>query len=137
MIAGADFDRERMGAAAGDETIAATDVADLLVRRGMAFRDAHGVVAALVRTPRSDSAARAVGAERRGAGRARRAAGLGSETAARLRQGARARVLAESKVSEGGTALPQVREQLSWRAPRWPKGVSDCELAGASTRARA
>ncbi len=30
--------------------IAATDVADLLVRRGMAFRDAHGVVAALVRT---------------------------------------------------------------------------------------
>ena len=39
-----------MAAAASDELIAATDVADLLVRRGMAFRDAHGVVAALVRT---------------------------------------------------------------------------------------
>ena len=44
------FDRERMRAAASDELIAATDVADLLVRLGMPFREAHGVVAGLVRT---------------------------------------------------------------------------------------
>ena len=50
MIAGASFDRERMRAAASDELIAATDVADLLVRLGMPFREAHGVVAGLVRT---------------------------------------------------------------------------------------
>ena len=49
MIAGARFDRERMRRAASDELIAATDVADLLVRLGMPFREAHGVVAALVR----------------------------------------------------------------------------------------
>ena len=38
-----------MAAAASDEFIAATDVADLLVRRGMPFREAHGVVGGLVR----------------------------------------------------------------------------------------
>ena len=49
MIAGARFRRERMAAAASDELIAATDLADLLVKRGMPFREAHGVVAGLVR----------------------------------------------------------------------------------------
>jgi len=50
MLAGLRFDRERMAAAAADEMVAATDVADLLVRRGMPFREAHGVVGGLVRT---------------------------------------------------------------------------------------
>ena len=36
----------RLAEAAGDELIAATDVADLLVKRGLPFREAHGVVAA-------------------------------------------------------------------------------------------
>ena len=49
MLAGLRFDRERMAAAAADEMVAATDVADLLVRRGMPFREAHGVVGGLVR----------------------------------------------------------------------------------------
>src|SRR3712207_7414168 len=49
MVAGARFDRERMAAAASDELIAATDLADLLVKRGTPFREAHGVVAGLVR----------------------------------------------------------------------------------------
>jgi argininosuccinate lyase len=49
MLAGLRFDRERLAAAAGDEMLAATDVADLLVRRGMPFRTAHGVVGELVR----------------------------------------------------------------------------------------
>jgi argininosuccinate lyase len=50
MLAGLAFDRARLAAAAADEMVAATDVADLLVRRGMPFREAHGVVAGLVRT---------------------------------------------------------------------------------------
>src|SRR3712207_644509 len=49
MIAGARFDRARMAQAASDELIAATDLADLLVKRGTPFREAHGVVASLVR----------------------------------------------------------------------------------------
>src|SRR5437763_101991 len=43
------FRRSRLAAAASDEFLAATDIADLLVRRVMPFRDAHGVVAGLVR----------------------------------------------------------------------------------------
>src|SRR5439155_18730327 len=49
MIAGARFRRERMSEAASDELIAATDLADLLVRLGVPFREAHGRVAGLVR----------------------------------------------------------------------------------------
>src|SRR5437763_13749713 len=49
MLASISFRRERLEAAASDEFLAATDVADLLVRRGMPFREAHGVVAGLVR----------------------------------------------------------------------------------------
>jgi argininosuccinate lyase len=50
MLTGLRFDRDRLAAAAADELVAATDVADLLVRRGMPFREAHGVVGGLVRT---------------------------------------------------------------------------------------
>src|SRR5918911_4762325 len=50
MLEGISFRRERLAGAAGDEFIAAVDVADLLVRRGVPFREAHGVVAGLVRT---------------------------------------------------------------------------------------
>ena len=49
MLDGIAFDRGRMEAASGDEMLAATEVADLLVRRGMPFREAHGVVGGLVR----------------------------------------------------------------------------------------
>src|SRR3954464_11446308 len=49
MLDGITFDRERMEAAASDEFIAATDVADLLVRRGVPFREAHGIVGGVVR----------------------------------------------------------------------------------------
>jgi argininosuccinate lyase len=49
LLSGLRFDRERMAAAASDEMVAATDVADLLVRKGMPFREAHGVVGGLVR----------------------------------------------------------------------------------------
>jgi argininosuccinate lyase len=98
MIAGARFRRERMAAAAADELIAATDLADLLVKRGTPFREAHGVVAGLVREavdsgrPLAEVAVPALG-----------------EDAAQVLE--RSSWL-ESKVSEGGTSLARVREQL-------------------------
>jgi argininosuccinate lyase len=98
MIAGAHFDAERMAAAASDELIAATDLADLLVKRGTPFREAHGVVAGLVRraveggTSFGDLAT----------------AELGPEAAEVLQQSS----WLESKVSEGGTSSARVREQL-------------------------
>ena len=49
MLAGVEFDRERLAAASGDEMLAATEVADLLVRKGVPFREAHGIVGGLVR----------------------------------------------------------------------------------------
>ena len=108
MIAGASFDRARMAEAAADELIAATDVADLLVRLGVPFRESHGVVAGLVRAALD-------------AGKA-----LSQLSGAEL--GAQSPVLAaherefravlessswlESKVSEGGTATARLNEQL-------------------------
>jgi argininosuccinate lyase len=49
MLDGIEFDRERLADASGDEMLAATEVADLLVRRGVPFREAHGIVGGLVR----------------------------------------------------------------------------------------
>ena len=50
MIAGAAFNRERMARAAeGGGYSLATDLADYLVRKGLPFRQAHGVVAQLTR----------------------------------------------------------------------------------------
>ena len=63
MLAGLSFDRERLAEAAGDEIVAATDVADLLVRKGMPFREAHGVVGGLVRAA-IESRHAALGADR-------------------------------------------------------------------------
>jgi argininosuccinate lyase len=49
MLAGIEFDRERLAEASGDEMLAATEIADLLVRKGVPFREAHGIVGGLVR----------------------------------------------------------------------------------------
>ncbi len=49
MLDGIAFDRERLEEASGDEMLAATEIADLLVRRGVPFREAHGIVGGLVR----------------------------------------------------------------------------------------
>ncbi len=109
MIAGVSFDRERMREAAADELIAATDVADLLVRLGMPFREAHGVVAGLVRT--------ALDAGKPLSSLTAEELALHSETLA-AHHAEYQRVLAqsswlESKVSEGGTSLARVREQIA------------------------
>jgi argininosuccinate lyase len=49
MLAGIEFDRARLEEASGDEMLAATEIADLLVRKGVPFREAHGIVGGLVR----------------------------------------------------------------------------------------
>ena len=48
MVATAVFDTERMAAAASAPELAATDLAEWLVERGLAFRDAHRVVGELI-----------------------------------------------------------------------------------------
>jgi argininosuccinate lyase len=98
MVAGARFRRDRMASAASDELIAATDLADLLVKRGTPFREAHGVVAGLVREAVDSGRALADVA----------VPVLGDEAAEVLSQSS----WLESKVSEGGTSLARVREQL-------------------------
>ncbi len=123
MIAGVSFDRERLAAAAGDEMIAATDVADLLVRRGMPFREAHGVVAALVRTA-VDSAREL--SELTAAELAAQSELLSDGEAAEEYYKVLARdSWLESKVSVGGTSLERVREQL-----RLARGVLADEARG-------
>ena len=106
MIAGARFHRDRLAEAAADEMLAATDVADLLVRRGVPFREAHGVVAGLVR--------HAVGqgkklSELSETELAEYAPGLDGEYYEVLGQSS----WLESKASAGGTAQPRVREQIA------------------------
>jgi argininosuccinate lyase len=98
MVAGARFARERMAAAAADELIAATDLADLLVKRGTPFREAHGVIAGLVRESVESGRSLAEVA----------VPALGADAAAVLERSS----WLESKVSEGGTSLARVREQL-------------------------
>jgi argininosuccinate lyase len=106
MLGSIVFDRERLAAAAADELIAATDVADLLVRRGVPFRQSHGIVAGLVR----EALATGRGlSELTPEELARHSDVLDEEYYAVLAQGA----WLESKVSEGGTALDRVREQLA------------------------
>src|SRR3954470_11590594 len=106
MLAEIEFDAERMAAAASDELIAATDVADQLVRQGVPFREAHGVVGGLVR-----------GALERGKALSELSDDELDELAPQLQPGDFRALLEqsswlESKVSAGGTALDRVREQL-------------------------
>jgi argininosuccinate lyase len=106
MLTSLSFDRERLAGAAADEMIAAVDVADMLVRRGVPFRQSHGIVAALVR--------QAVGS-------GRTLSQLSREELAEFSdvldddyyEVLSSRAWLESKVSEGGTALDRVREQLA------------------------
>jgi argininosuccinate lyase len=114
MLESTRFDRERMAAAAADELLAATDVADLLVRRGVPFREAHRTVSSLVRT-----------ALERGKRLSELDPGEVAELAPALRSDGgtaradddfyallRANAWLESKISEGGTSLVRVRDQL-------------------------
>jgi argininosuccinate lyase len=106
MVRGLSFERERLAEAAGDEMLAATDVADLLVSKGVPFREAHGAVAGLVRHALERGVA---------------LSGLSDDELAELApqlDGAELREMLasgswlESKRSEGGTSLERVRAQL-------------------------
>jgi argininosuccinate lyase len=107
MIEGAHFNRDRLAKAASDEMLAATDVADLLVKRGMPFRQAHGVVAGLVRHSIERGVALSELTEDE---LAELAPSLDSSYYDVLAQAS----WLESKVSAGGTALDRVREQLEY-----------------------
>jgi argininosuccinate lyase len=107
MLSSVTFDRERLASAAADEMIAAVDIADLLVRAGLPFREAHGIVAGMVRDVLDSG---------------RRLSELtDSELAAyseKLDATAFHELLEtsswlESKISEGGTASERVTDQLA------------------------
>jgi argininosuccinate lyase len=106
MLASIEFNRERMAEAASDEFIAATDVADLLVRRGVPFREAHGIVGGVVRAALE---------------RGKRLSELTEEELSELAPQLDGQFYdlldegswLESKVSDGGTAMSRVRDQLA------------------------
>jgi argininosuccinate lyase len=107
MLERVEFNRERLSAASADEFLAATDVADLLVKEGVPFRESHGVVGGLVR-----------GAIERGKTLSELSDEELGELAPGLDPAAYRDLLSErgwleSKVSEGGTALARVRDQLA------------------------
>jgi argininosuccinate lyase len=105
MLEGLTFDREALAAAATDEFLAATDLADLLVRRGIPFRESHGIVAGLVRRALDEGRALSSFSPEE---LAEHSEALDGEYYEVLATGA----WLESKASEGGTALARVREQL-------------------------
>jgi len=107
MIRGARFDADRMAQAASDDLIAATDLADMLVTRGIPFRECHGIVAGLVRVAVDSD--RSLGE----LSDAELTAACEQLEPAAVREVLAQRCWLESKVSEGGTALVRVREQLA------------------------
>ncbi len=103
MMAGAAFHPERMAAACEGGAMAATDLADHLVRLGWPFRRAHETVGTLVRAV----LARGVGLEAADAAELD-AAGLGDVTLPDLT----AQASVEAKAVPGGTARAMVVAQL-------------------------
>jgi argininosuccinate lyase len=110
MIEGVHFSRERMSEAASDELLAATDIADLLVARcDVPFREAHGVVAGLVRTAvdsgrvLSELTVQELGAH---------SAELANHSELYYEALQQSSWL-ESKISEGGTSTMRVKEQIA------------------------
>ena len=116
MLRTAEFNRERLASAAADEFLAATDIADLLVRRGVPFRESHAVVGALVRHALDQGKQLS---ELTRDELAQFDEHLDDEYYAVLSNGS----WLESKVSEGGTASARVQEQLG-RARAILAGVS-------------
>ncbi|WP_028064278.1 argininosuccinate lyase [Solirubrobacter soli] len=106
MLESITFKRERLAGAATDEMLAAVDVADMLVKRGVPFRQSHGIVAGLVRT--AVESGRVLSQLTREE-LAQHSEVLDDDFYAVLSQG----TWLESKESEGGTSLARVREQLA------------------------
>jgi len=105
MVAMISFNRERLAAAAEDEMLAATDLADALVKEGVPFREAHGLVGGLVKAavdsgrPLSELADSELNGVPENARQAVRRALESGQTI-------------ESKVSLGGTASGPLSQQL-------------------------
>jgi argininosuccinate lyase len=95
-----------MSAAASDDLIAATDIADHLVKQDVPFRECHGIVAGLVRI--AVDSGRTLGDLTDGELTAASDKLDPAQFRALLAQSS----WLESKVSEGGTSLARVREQL-------------------------
>jgi argininosuccinate lyase len=109
MIEGVRFSSERMSAAASDELLAATDLADLLVAQcGVPFREAHGVVAGLVRTAVDSGRVLSELTREELAAHSEQLAAHSEQYFQALQQSS----WLESKISEGGTATIRVREQI-------------------------
>jgi argininosuccinate lyase len=100
MVATARFVPERMKAAADAPTMAATDLAEFLVRAGLPFRDAHAVVGDLVRRSLAGEGALAdlVGADAR----------LGPEAASLIAPG----VGVTMRTTRGGAGPRPVADQM-------------------------
>jgi argininosuccinate lyase len=105
MLDGIRFDRDRLAAAAADEMLAATDLADALVQEGVPFREAHGLVGGLVRTALESGKGLAELADTE-------LDGVPEGARAAVRRALEAGRTIESKVSAGGTAGARVEEQL-------------------------
>jgi argininosuccinate lyase len=105
MLGGIEFDRDRLAAAAEDEMLAATDLADVLVQHGVPFREAHGLIGGLVRTAIESGSplSELTGAE---------LDGVPEDARQAVRRALEAGQTIESKVSTGGTAAARVEEQL-------------------------
>jgi argininosuccinate lyase len=109
MIEGVGFRRERLAQAASDEMLAATDIADLLVARcDVPFREAHGIVAGLVRSAVDSARTLSELTVDELAAHSQALADCSEQYYEALAQSS----WLESKVSEGGTALARVREQI-------------------------
>ena len=111
MLEGVEFDREKLLDAAGDEMLAATEVADLLVRRGMPFREAHGIVGDLVRQCVAESRNLS---DLRPEELAERSAELDDEYYEVLKQSS----WLESKKIEGGTSSASLAAQVELATER-------------------
>ena len=106
MIEGATFDRERMAEAAADGMIAATDLADFLVRAGVPFRQSHQIVGKIVReTLAAERELSSLSLDELQA----YSPELDADAVSLLAQDG----WLESKQSAGGTASVRVREQLA------------------------
>ncbi len=106
MMRGITFHRERLAAAAEDEFLAATDLADLLVREGIPFREAHGIVARVVRLALDRGATLSELSDEE-------LDGITGSARERVRDALRLGDTIESKVSAGGTSSARVSEQLA------------------------
>ena len=105
MLAGITFNRERLAAAAEDEMLAATDLADALVQEGVPFREAHGLVGGLVKTAIDSGRSLSELSDSE-------LDGVPEDARQALRKALEAGRTIESKVSAGGTSSARVEEQL-------------------------